>query len=111
MRRPSFIDTRERAEEQSPAHTIYANVLLQALEDVGHGDPLHRDEQLAALQWFQEELSDVSLVCAACQVKPRWAYREVARRLRTIKVKSKRITFIRWQLRKRTLKEIALFRK
>jgi hypothetical protein len=106
LKRPSFISAREQAEEQSPAHTIYANVLLQALDDVGRGETLHRAEQMAALNWFKEELSEVSLVCAACQVKPQWVYREVQRRLKKIGSKSKRITFIRWCLRKKALKEI-----
>src|SRR5437868_4336995 len=98
MRRPSFIDTRERTAEQNPAHTIYAHVLLQALEDVGRNEPLHRDEQTAALHWFSDDLSEVSLVCAACEVRPPLVYREVARRLQAIKLKSRRITFIRWQM-------------
>lgn len=107
MKRPSFIDARERPEERNPARTIYANVLLQALEDVGRGESLHRDEQLAALHWFEEELSEVSLVCAACEVRPPLVYREVARRLRAIRVKSRRITFIRRLLRLKKLCEIA----
>jgi hypothetical protein len=106
LRASSYTSARERPEEQNPAHTIYANVLLQALEDVGRGEDLHSAEQMGALHWFRDELGEVSLVCAACQVKPAWVYREVARRLRAIKVKCRRITFIRWQLRRMKLGEI-----
>jgi hypothetical protein len=106
LKHPAFKSARERPESQCPTKTIYANVLFQALEDVGRGEDLHRAEQMGALHWFKDELSEVSLVCAACQIKPAWVYREVARRLRAIQIRSKRITFIRWQLRKKRLGEI-----
>jgi len=83
--------------DKSWAYIIYARVLLQMVEDLERpGTP----EQAVALQWFTEDTENVALVCAACAVSPINVYREVRRRLRLAGIKSERVTFIRWHLRR-----------
>lgn len=79
-----------------PLFVIYARVLVQMLEDLDHS---YTPEQTTALHWFGCKPYDVAIVCAVCKLSPRQVYREVARRLRAARIKSKQITFIRWELR------------
>jgi len=74
---------------------IYTRVLLQLVEDLDKNNT----NRVTAVRWFTEEMREVALVCAICRVKPIHVYREVSRRLKQARIKSRRLTFIRWRLR------------
>jgi hypothetical protein len=89
-------------------YIIYARVLLQMVEDLVSSSKEH---QANAVRWFGEELFEVALVCALCNVRPVYVYIEVARRLRAAKIRSRHVDLIRWQLRSgRKLSEIPVWR-
>lgn len=99
MRFPLMKHCSRRSPDSSKswAYIIYARVLLQMVEDLERpGTP----EQAVALQWFTEDLENVALVCAACSVNPINVYRQVRSRLRAARIKSARVTLIRWHLRR-----------
>jgi hypothetical protein len=84
------------ASDKNWLYTVYAAVLLKALDDLERTRTTH---QAIAIHWFAGYLDDVTIVCAICRLKPARVYLEVARCLRRAKIRCPQITFIRWHLR------------
>jgi hypothetical protein len=86
-----------------PSHRlfiVYARVLLQMVGDLELSDaPDNRAAKASAVCWFAEEPAEVALVCNGTGQNPVSVYRVVRERLRSAKLKSRGITFIRWHLR------------
>ena len=47
---------------------VYAPVLVRMLDDLADGKPSSREYRLSALRWFTEEVAEVALVAAACDL-------------------------------------------
>ena len=101
--------------EKNWLYTVYAAVLLKALEDVS--EPSRKSDHISAVKWFAEEPVEVAIVCSILRFGPlvppplksdiqmlQFVYREVAKRLRAHRIRCRQISLIRWRLRRGEVK-------